>query len=59
MGCIVEQIYEWAYNKYNCTPLEFRKACCEGKLTAHEYYIDKGYFDDDELREMGTPTKAS
>lgn len=55
----MEEIYKWAYNKYNYTPSEFRKACCEGRLSAHEYYIDKGYFDDDELREMGIPAKAS
>jgi hypothetical protein len=56
---LMEKIYEWAYAKYGYTPLEFRKACCEGRLSAHEYYIEAGFFDDDELRKMGRAPKAS
>ena len=55
----MNEIYEWAYNKYGYTPLEFRKVCCEGRTLAHEYYIEAGFFDDDELREMGITPKAS
>lgn len=56
---MIEKIYDWAYAKYGYTPSEFRKACCEGRLSAHEYYIEAGFFDDDELREMGVTPKAS
>ena len=56
---MIEKIYEWVYAKYGYTPSEFRQACCEGRLSAHEYYIEAGFFDDDELREMGVTPKAS
>lgn len=55
----MEKIYEWACNKYNYTPSQFRKACCEGRLSAHEYYIDTGFFDGDELRKMDNASKTS
>lgn len=56
---ILRKIEEWAYAKYGYTPLDFRKACCEGKPIVHEYYIENGYFDDDELRKMGRAPKTS
>lgn len=56
---VLQKIEEWAYNKYGYTPLEFRKACREGELSAHEYWIESGYFDDNELRKMGYTPKTS
>ena len=56
---IIREIEQWAFNKYGYTPSEFRKACCEGKTIVHEYYIETGYFDDDELRKMGYSPKTS
>ena len=59
MADLLRDIEAWANDKYGYTPLEFRNACCEGRISAHEYYIDKGFFDDNELREMGRAPKAS
>jgi len=56
---LLKNIERWAYDKYGYSPREFRQACCEGRLSAHEYYIETGFFDDDELRKKGRAPKTS